>query len=75
MLIPKDYPYRGPSELIEKNYSYTNKREGEIDNFSGEEFIECNGKVIYKAKYLGGFVDQRKINKVLTKDKSNAVKI
>ena len=60
LLIPADYPYRGPSEVIEGGYKYKNNYLGEVDNFSGEESIECNGKIIYRAKYLGGFVDQRK---------------
>jgi hypothetical protein len=59
LLIPKEYPYRGPSEYIEGNYRYVNEYIGEIDNFSGREFIEYDKKIVYEAKYIGGLVDQR----------------
>lgn len=58
-LIPEDKPYRGPKELNEGNYSYSNDFQGEIDNFSGEEIIKLDGQEVYRAKYLGGLVDQR----------------
>jgi hypothetical protein len=60
LLIPKDNPYRGPKEYIEGDYNYINSFIGEIDNFSGEEVISHKGREIYKAKYIGGLVDQRK---------------
>ena len=59
-LIPEDKPYRGPKKYIEGDYSYLNNFIGEIDNFSGEESISYKGKEIYKARYIGGLVDQRK---------------
>jgi hypothetical protein len=60
-LIPEDYPYRGPKEYIEGDLIYKNSYTGEIDNFSGEESISfVDNNVIYKAKYIGGFVNQRK---------------
>ena len=58
-LIPEDKPFRGPQEFSEKELSYTNTFEGEIDDFSGEEIIKQNGQEIYRAKYIGGLVDQR----------------
>ena len=59
-LIPEQYPYRGPKTYDEDNLSYLNTFVWEINNFSGEEIITQDGKEIYKAKYIGGFVDQRK---------------
>ena len=60
-LIPEDYPFRGPSEYSEDGLTYKNSYTGEIDNFFGEEIISsAEGKEIYKAKYIGGFVNQRK---------------
>lgn len=59
-LIPEDRPFRGPKEYKEDNLEYTNIFEGEIDNFSGEEIIKENGQEIYRAKYIGGLVNQRK---------------
>lgn len=59
MQMPEDYPYRGPKEYQESEYAYTNFWEGDVDRFSGEERIMKNGTLIYKANYLGGWVDQR----------------
>ncbi len=40
---------------------YTNVFEGNIDNFFGEETIMSeDNKEIYKAKYIGGLIDQGK---------------
>ncbi len=59
-LIPEDYPFRGPKEYIDGDLTYQNTHTGEIDNFFGEETISRARKEIYKAKYIGGFVDMRK---------------
>ena len=58
-LIPEDKPYRGPEKYDENDLSYSNSYTGEVDNFFGEEIITESGKEIYKAKYMGGFVDTR----------------
>lgn len=58
-LIPEDKPFRGPEEYQEENLIYENIHSGEVDNFKGEETIKQNGKLIYKANYMGGFIDQR----------------
>jgi hypothetical protein len=60
LLIPEKKPYRGPEEYIQGDYTYRNIFSGEVDNFFGEEIIKHNGEEIYKAKYIGGLVDQRK---------------
>lgn len=58
-LISEDHPYRGPKEYNEGDMFYKNDFIGEVDDFSGKEIIEENGKTIYKATYMGGLVDQR----------------
>lgn len=60
MQMPVDHPYRGPREFTQGDLTYTNNWDGELDRFSGEEVITQQGKVIYKANYLGGEVDKRK---------------
>ncbi len=60
MNMPEDYPYRGPKEYKNNDFIYKNFWTGELDNFSGEEKIYKNEKLIYKANYIGGFVDQRR---------------
>ncbi len=59
-LIPEQYPYRGPQQYNKENLSYINTFTGNINNFSGEEIITRDWEEIYTAKYIGGFVDQRK---------------
>jgi len=58
--MPEDYPYRGPKEYKEEEYTYTNTWDGEVDRYSGSEQIHHGDKLVYKADYLGGLVDQRK---------------
>ena len=59
-LIPENKPYRGPEKYNSGDLSYENSFTGEVDNFFGEESISENGKEIYKARYIGGFVDLRR---------------
>lgn len=59
-LIPLDKPFRGPSEYKKDSMLYINDFIWEVDNFSGEEKIFLEWKEVYRAKYMGGFVDQRK---------------
>jgi len=60
LLIPKNKPFRGPSKYINDDLIYTNKYNGKIENFFGEEIITMSGRKIYTAKYMGGFINQRK---------------
>jgi len=59
MRMPEDYPFRGPKEYEEGDYVYTNFWEGELERFSGEEKITQGDRLVYKASYIGGFVNQR----------------
>jgi len=59
-LIPESFPFRGPKEYVEGDLIYKNSFTGEIDNFFGKETISQNKKEIYKASYIGGFVDLRR---------------
>jgi hypothetical protein len=58
--MPEDYPFRGPKEYKEGEFTYTNAWKGDVERFSGEEQITKGEEVIYKANYRGGLVDQRK---------------
>ncbi len=64
LLIDQANPYRGPEEYMQWKYIYTNNSVGEVDNFSGEESITYDGEEVYKAKYMGGLVDQIKENEI-----------
>lgn len=57
--MPEDYPYRGPKELKEGKFIYKNQWQGNLDNYNGEELIFRDKKEVYRAKYMGGLVDQR----------------
>lgn len=56
---PEDLPIRGPKEFDQANYKYINGIQGDLENFAGQELIFDNGKEIYKARYMGGWVDNR----------------
>ncbi len=58
--MPKNHPFRGPKEFKDGDCTYSNSWEGEVDRFSGEEQITQGEKLIYKANYIGGLVDQRR---------------
>ena len=58
--MPVNHPFRGPKEYKEGEYVYTNSWNGEVDQFKGEEQITQGEKLIYKANYIGGLVDQKR---------------
>ena len=59
-LVPESNPFRGPQKYSENGMDYINNFVGDIENFSGEEFITGNDfKLLYSTKYTGGIVDQR----------------
>lgn len=59
MQMLEDAPYRGPKEYKEGEFTYSNNWSGEVERYSGEEQITQGEKLIYKANYMGGLVDQR----------------
>ncbi len=59
MQMPEDAPYRGPKEYKEGELTYSNAWTGEMERYSGEEQITQGEKLVYKANYIGGLVDQR----------------
>jgi hypothetical protein len=60
--MPKEYPFRGPKEYCEMEYTYSNTWSGDIDGFNGKEIITLNDDQIYQADYFGGFVDRHNGN-------------
>lgn len=55
--MPLDFPARGPKTFKDGEYQYGNNWQGNIEEFSGEERIIKDGKIVYNAKYIGGLVD------------------
>jgi hypothetical protein len=58
--MPKDSPFRGPTEMKEGEYTYQNTWSGSIHEFTGKEIILKNGDEIYRATYSGGLVDKKR---------------
>jgi len=57
--MPDEAPFRGPKEYKDSTFIYKNTWQGNVEKYSGEEKISQSGKLIYKANYLGGLIDQR----------------
>ncbi len=58
--MPPDHPFRGPKEFSNGNYRYSNSWTGEVDRYSGEEIIYKSGVEVFRTKYLGGLIDQKR---------------
>ncbi len=59
--ISIDSPYRWPKEFQENNYTYKNDYQGNIDQFSGEEYIlDPNWVEVYRARYMWWLIDQKR---------------
>jgi len=58
MQMPTETPFRGPNEFKDNEFTYLNNWAGKIDRYSGEEQIIKNKKLIYKANYMGGYIDK-----------------
>lgn len=52
--VPPEMPFRGPEEVIGKDFSYSCSVEGGLDCFLGQEFITMQGKRIYQLYFHGG---------------------
>ena len=55
-LVDQKRPFRGPLNLKEGYFEYTDKSEGNLDNFKGTEKILYKGEDIYRLEYHGGRV-------------------
>lgn len=52
----QEVPCRGPSLFLDGEYKYISNSMGEIETFTGEEFILKDGKEVYCAVYNGGLL-------------------
>ena len=55
----KEKAFRGPNSYSENNFAYKRELKGTIKEFHLEEKIFLNKKLVYKAVFIGGLVDQR----------------
>lgn len=51
-----DIPVRGPAEFISGKWGYKFVTNGSLSNFSGEEIILLNGKIVYRLLIHGGLI-------------------
>ena len=56
LLIKEDRPFRGPSDFKENGWHYTDKSEGDIENFKGKEKIYYKEELVYGLEYQGGLI-------------------
>lgn len=56
LLVPKEIPYRGPSEYVNNGFTYRCAVEGDFDWFSGQEEIFKDELKIYECTFHGGSI-------------------
>jgi len=56
MNVTDGAPYRGPAQLMDGAYTYTNRAGGSFESFFGDEDIRRDGPVLYKLHYEGGLL-------------------
>ena len=56
LLVPKEYPYRGPLVYHNGDYKYHCIVNGEFGWFNGYEEIFCNDIKVYECIFHGGYI-------------------
>jgi len=56
LLVPAEYPYRGPLQYTNGDFSYACSIQGDFHWFSGTEEIHYNGSKVYELVFHGGDV-------------------
>jgi len=56
LLVPEEYPYRGPLQYTDGDYHYKCTIDGDFHWFSGTEEIFCKGVKVYELMFHGGDV-------------------
>ena len=58
MLVSFDYPFRGPLKYENENFRYAMAINGDIQRFSGKEWITNKGlsKIVFTQNFIGGLV-------------------
>lgn len=54
--VNEDYPFRGPKEFKQENFTYECSWDGDIEFFNGSEIIKHNDKQIFKLHFHGGLL-------------------
>lgn len=56
LLVEESRPFRGPNQLQEGDYEYTDASEGDITDFKGTEHILYQGNEVFRQHYIGGLI-------------------
>jgi hypothetical protein len=56
MRVPIEEPFRGPRRVDEGGHTYTNRAQGTLGSFFGEETISRGSAKLYELHYGGGLV-------------------
>lgn len=54
--IPLSKPFRGPSSFKKGDFKYINQSKGNLQNFTGKEYILYKNKKVYKLSYQGELI-------------------
>ncbi|MBI4144424.1 hypothetical protein HY486_04205 [Candidatus Woesearchaeota archaeon] len=55
-MVEESKPFRGPKNLGDGEWQYTNASEGGITDFKGTEHIFLKGKEVFRQHYIGGLI-------------------
>lgn len=55
--MPIETPFRGKEKFSSDKFTYENKVQGDVENFSGKELIYKDGQECFWTKYSGGLID------------------
>ncbi|MCK9292797.1 MAG: DUF5680 domain-containing protein [archaeon] len=54
-------PLRGPNYYKENNLEYFSQSLGDVNRFSGKEYVDYKGKTIYRGLFSGGIIRKKLI--------------
>ncbi len=54
--VAPECPYRGPAQVREGAFVYTDAHQGDVERFEGLETIKHSGVLIYQLRYNGGLL-------------------
>ncbi|MDD2732189.1 MAG: DUF5680 domain-containing protein [Candidatus Pacebacteria bacterium] len=57
--IPEDKPFRGAGSFKRGDFKYSNKTDGTLEKFNGEEAIFFKKQLVYKLEYHGGLIEMK----------------
>ena len=57
LLVPEEFPFRGPARYIKGDYSYKCNIKGDFHWFTGYEAIHLKGNKIYELVFHGGDIE------------------